>query len=355
MKTAILRFSAFFHGFRQNSVIHEITARCNLACRHCYNVWKDPSPCSREELPPDQLRRLLARVLAMSRCRHYTFTGGEPTLRADLEDLVALARTRCDGVNLITNGTNLPENRVKSLIAAGVSLFELPLDGGDAQTHDAAVGQVGAFRAMTRAAADIRFHGAGLAFVFVATKQNIGEWKQALEIGIALGARGFLFNRYNAGGAAHTDPAALMPSPAELREALAIAEDYASRYGISISASIVMPPCLINHRDYPHIGFGFCAAGTDRSYYTVDPLGHLRPCNHSPTILGNLFQTPMHQLVRNQTMKNFRAAHPKFCDPCALVEKCQGGCKAAAEACAGDLCACEPFLALNLSEAKPRI
>lgn len=348
--TDILR--RIFLPWSHESLLYEVTARCNLRCLHCYNVWKDDVGYPEQELPTDHALQLIDTAIEQSRCRQFTFTGGEPVLRDDLEQLVARAASRCDHVALITNGTLLPEERVKSLIGAGVSLFELPLNSADRGTHNRLAGGVDCFDKVTRAAADIRFHGADLAFVFVGTSLNIEHWKHALELGIALGARGFLYNRYNAGGECHGRPEELMPSVEQVREGLAVAEQYSRDYGVGIGASIAIPPCLIDPHDFPHVGFGFCAAGTDRAYYTLDPVGNVRPCNHTPTILGNLFDTPLREIARSEGLKRFRGARPAFCSGCRIEEECLGGCKAAAEACYGSLTACEPFLELNRDKVR---
>jgi radical SAM protein with 4Fe4S-binding SPASM domain len=102
------------------------------------------------------------------------------------------------------------------------------------------------------------------------------------------------------------------------------------------------------------LNFGSCAAGTDRAYYTIDPLGNVRPCNHTPTILGNLFQESFAELIAPERLAPFVLARPPFCDPCALRDVCQGGCKAAAQVCYGSLDAEEPFLHRNRAAARPR-
>jgi radical SAM protein with 4Fe4S-binding SPASM domain len=213
-------------------------------------------------------------------------------------------------------------------------------------------GGIDCFDKVTRAATDIRYHGATLAFVFVATSLNIDDWKSTLEIGIALGARTFLFNRYNAGGEYHRDPAHLMPSVEQVRQGLCVAEEYAVKYGVGIGASIAIPPCLIDPEDFPHVGFGFCAAGTERAYYTIDPMGNVRPCNHTPTVLGNLFESSLRKISKSPKLVRFVKARPDFCVGCGIENECLGGCKAAAEACYGSLTACEPFLEFNKASAK---
>ncbi|MHC4777131.1 MAG: radical SAM protein [Planctomycetota bacterium] len=341
-----------FLPWSHDSLLFEVTARCNQRCSHCYNVWKDGVGYASEELSTENAKALIRKAVKESRCTQFTITGGEPVLRDDLEELVSAASGLCKYVTLITNGTLLDEARVRSLIEAGVDLFELPLNGPDREVHDAMAGMEGAFDRVTRAAAEIRYQGAELAFVFVGTARNMDDWKGALELGIALGSQGFLFNRYNAGGECHGDPKRLMPSVEQVRRGLEVAEEYASKYGVGIGASIAIPPCLIDTEPFPHVGFGYCAAGTPRAYYTIDPVGNVRPCNHTPTILGNLLETPLREIVSSPELVSFRKARPEFCSGCAKERECLGGCKAAGETCYGSLTDPDPFLKLNMDKAR---
>jgi radical SAM protein with 4Fe4S-binding SPASM domain len=145
----------------------------------------------------------------------------------------------------------------------------------------------------------------------------------------------------------------LLPSVDELRSALVVADKVSAELGFSISCSIPIQPCLIDMSAFPRLGFGFCAAGTERAYYTLDPVGNLRPCNHTSTILGNLFDEPFADLIAPGRMADFCHALPDFCQPCSQRKICQGGCKAAAQACFQSLSAEEPFLSYNRAVAKP--
>jgi len=138
-----------------------------------------------------------------------------------------------------------------------------------------------------------------------------------------------------------------MPSLVQLREALMTANAAASDYQLDISCAIPIPPCLIDHADYPDLQFGFCKAGSDDAYYALESRGNVRPCNHSPTVLGNAWDEPMAAILSAGRMEPFRAARPSNCEPCSRKEECQGGCKAAAEVCYGRLDAEEPLLHLN--------
>jgi len=329
------------------ALLYEVTARCNLNCAHCYNVWKGGAPYSNAELPTRAAIDLVHRAVHEFRCTHFTFTGGEPTLRRDLEDLVQAARSVCEQVSIITNGTLLDDRRTASLVDAGIALFELALNSANKSTHNRMAGGSDCFDRVTRAATEIRARGADLVLVFVGTSENIEDWEDTLELGIALGAQGFLLNRYNAGGESHNTPEALMPSVDQVRRALGIAERYAAEYGVGISVAVPIPPCLIDPREFPHVGFGFCPVGTERAYWTIDPLGNVRPCNHSPIVLGNILGQSYRHMKRSAKLAEFMKALPQCCSTCPIRQHCHAGCRAAAQACYGTLSAREPFLELN--------
>lgn len=345
---------------RLQTLIFEVTQRCNHACLHCYNVWNGANGFEtyptypRGELDTSQTLALLAKALDETGCRHITLTGGEPLLREDLPQILGLLSRRRVMTTLISNGRLLNEERVVDLLERGVDLFELPLLSHRRETHDRLCSSPGAFDAVLAAMANVRYYGGQFVAVFVATRLNLPDLPGAIKLAVAFGARGLMLNRFNAGGRGRAHQAALSPSAEEIRRALVTANAASAELQFPISCSIPIQPCLVEPGEFPNLGFGYCAAGTDRAYYTLDPLGNLRPCNHSPTILGNLLEEPFDDLIAGAQMAAFVKATPPFCDPCSLRERCQGGCKAAAQVCSGSLVAEEPFLQRHRADATPR-
>ena len=80
------------------------THKCNLECTYC--TQKEPDVFS-QELPTDQTIRLLRTI--RKETDSILFTGGEPLLRADVEDLVRAAKRDIGfrSVLMVTNGTLL--------------------------------------------------------------------------------------------------------------------------------------------------------------------------------------------------------------------------------------------------------
>ena len=343
---------------RLQTLIFEVTQRCNHACLHCYNVWNEGGhgevyrPYPRGELDSGQTLWLLEKALAESDCRHVTLTGGEPLMREDLGQILDLLARKGARVTLISNGRLLADRTVGGLLDRGVSLFELPLLSYRREIHDHLSGAPGAFDAVLAAMSHVRYHHGEFVAVLVVTRYNLDDIYGTIKLAAAFGARGLMLNRFNPGGRGRAQLEALLPSAGELRRALAVADAGAAEFRLPISCSIPIQPCLVDTAAFANLSFGFCAAGSERAYYTLDPLGNLRPCNHSPTILGNLREDSLANLVAAPRLASFVAAIPEFCRACSLRETCQGGCKAAAHVCYGSLTAEDPFLHLNRALAR---
>jgi radical SAM protein with 4Fe4S-binding SPASM domain len=331
---------------RLQSLIFEATQACNHACLHCYNVWQGPqaTPYPRGQLDTPRTLDLLAKALDETICSHVTLTGGEPLLRPDLPQILEFLQRRHVHVTVISNGRMLKQAVIASLLERGVGLFELPLLSHERELHDELSGAPGAWDSVLAAMANIRLQRGQVVAAFVATRKNIDHLHETLRLAFAFGARGVMFNRFNPGGRGREHLSELLPTVDQVRTALEVAEAAAVEFNLPISCSIPIQPCLIDIRRYPHLGFGFCAAGSERAYYTLDPLGNLRLCNHTDMILGNLFEHSFADLAAPERISAFTCALPAFCADCDRRLECQGGCKASAQVCYGSLTAEEPFL-----------
>ena len=338
---------------RQPTLVVELTRRCNHDCVHCYNAWKDAARYPADgELDTADMLGMLDKLLGETGASRVSLTGGEPLLRADLPEIVDVLGGRGVALQLISNGSLLTPPAIARLGGGRIELFELPLLSSEAAMHDELSQAPGAYARVTRAIAGLKLAGERVVVVFVATKRNIGDFGGVLELAYALGVDGVMLNRFNPGGRGRRHLDELLPSPAELRAALDVANTLASRFGLRVSCSIPMPRCLFDHARWPAVGFGVCGLGTAEAYPTVDPLGHLRPCNHSRTILGNVRHESFWTLLDGPKMRAYLGAHSAFCRDCSDLARCQGCCKAAAEACTGSPLECDPWLAAFQHEAR---
>lgn len=118
------KFAARALSSRYNPLLAQVvvTRRCNLACGYC-NEYDDFSP-------PVPLPTLLARIdhLASLKTASITFTGGEPLLHPNLEDIIRAARGRGMIVTMITNGFRLSRKRIERLNATGLQGMQISID-----------------------------------------------------------------------------------------------------------------------------------------------------------------------------------------------------------------------------------
>ena len=322
----------------------ELTARCDHACGHCYNAWKNPGQRAPAQLNTTDTLAVLDRLLDQSGCGLLTLTGGEPLLRTDLPEIVAHLHGRGVKLNLICHGGHLDDAAIARLGLDTITTWELPLLAGNRTLHDALSGKPGAFDRVTGAIAALKGAGQRVVAVFVAMRPNLDQLERVVELCVALGVDGLMINRFNPGGEGGRHIDTLQASPAEITAMLDQAEELGQRWGLPMACSIAMPPCLVPTERYAHLSFGFCALGTERAYYTLDPAGRLRPCNHSPTVLGDLRTQSLREILDGPTLEAYVQARPEACGGCRLEHSCQGGCKAAAEACSGSPWRVDPFL-----------
>lgn len=334
------------------NIVLEVTPHCNNDCLYCYNVWRYPgSDYPTGRLSTEQIFKVIDNLLEDLDIEIVTLSGGEPFTRPDLWKIVSYLWSRHIHVVVVTNGTLLTKENIE--MTSGTYNYELPLLSYRSEVHDYLSGAK-SFRKVLEGMHNLQEMERDFVVAFIATKVNYQHLERAMELAIVLGAKAILYNRMNVSvnNMRHLDE--LLPTLDMVRENLETLERMAVKYGIPISSSIPIQPCLIDMKAYPHVYHSFCPlAGKNdprEAYFTVDPLGNLRVCNHSSVILGNLLEQRFVELIKHPIVGQYRELIPAECVACpeAIRDYCHGGCKAAAEVCYHSLEACEPFLQCNL-------
>ena len=165
------------HRQRTCSVIVEVTQRCNLHCPVCY------AAAGNARIDPDHqtLKGWFQSARHAGGNCNLQISGGEPTLRRDLPEIIAMGRRQgFDFIQLNTNGLRLADRSVdpEALKRAGLSTVFLQFDG----THDAIHQALRGRRLMAQKRAAIEAcTQAGLGVVLVPTivaginTDNIGD------------------------------------------------------------------------------------------------------------------------------------------------------------------------------------
>lgn len=249
----------------------EVTMRCNARCAFC-DYWKTS--------PAMKARELRSFVDA---ARHFdpmliTWTGGEPLLRPDLEELVqGVDRAlRTKYTTIITHGALLGIERARALWAAGISQFNISLDYPDAR-HDAARGIPGLTAKLFAVAPMMRDEGMTVRFNTVLKDDNLDvvmpliREAERMRVGVNLS----VYTDFKNGNRAHLLRPEQGAQVAELvREILAFKR--ARRGTISNSDHYIanIPRYLRGEMTEP------CLSGQDTIH--IDPYGHVRRCPDFP-------------------------------------------------------------------------
>jgi radical SAM protein with 4Fe4S-binding SPASM domain len=301
-----------------------------------------------------EVKEIIATLQDEAPVENIALSGGEPLLREDLPEILRFIRDRGIASVVITNGTLLSRERVTATMVGGT--YEVTLLSHRREVHDRLAGRRGSWDAVVDGMANVRQAGGNLAAVFVATKLNYMDLFKTAELAIALGAFGLMYNRINlARGNVHLADQ-LLPTPGMIEENLEMLEDIGGKYGLPVAVSVVIEPCVVDVRHYEHVHFGWCPLAGEDSYFTIDPVGNIRICNHSPVILGNIKRDSFADIYYNHPrVRAFRDTWPEECADCdpELKEMCRGGCKAAAEQCYGTLARVDPFVTLSQQQVMP--
>ncbi len=330
---------------RVDNIVFELTEACNQCCRFCYNYWRDgsmPLP------PPDPrfARKTLRRLLSQASVSTVSFSGGEPMLLKNIHDLALFARFKGSHVNVLTNGTMLTGEALTNFVSLGIGAIQIPVLSADPAVHEYLTQLPGSWaratEALRRVAAEMP---AGAYAVLVITAVNAPGVPQTLQLIYDLGVRNVMVNRFNIGGMGLRNCKELVLNAPTLKQAFADVETFAVAHpDMHFVSGVCTPLCLLDVSPYPHIKFTWCSTDFSRRPVAVSYKGDVRFCNHSPYVIGNIWERPIGEILSDPETVARYSAVPEHCRDCALLSRCNGGCRAASEQVYGSFAEADPIL-----------
>jgi len=347
--------------------VWNITNRCNLACKHCYQD-SDRSAVAGELTLEEKLA--LVDDMVEASMPMLAISGGEPLVCGDL--LPVLRRAADGGIHLslATNGTALTAERVAELADAGVRYMEISLDSVDPARHDAFRGVPGMWdRAVAGARAVVADGRMRLGIAMCVHQGNVHEVRAMIDFARDdLGAASFAHFNFIPVGRGLTMVSGDL-SPRQREELLAVLNEtmQAGKIAVISTAPQLGRVCLAGavlgeeRMTCSHAGsgsgfkarvvakyLGGCGAG--RTYVCVEPNGDITPCVYLPhRVMGNVRNKPFVEIYRNSVfwdILNDRDHRLHHCEVCAFKQYC-GGCRARADAYFGQLHAGDPGCIFN--------
>lgn len=310
-----------------------LTKRCNLACEHCYLDAKILKQGSTDELSSDEVKSVLDDIAELSPECMIVFTGGEPLLRHDIEDLARHAAALGLMVVIGSNGITLTAARARGLKAAGVSGIGLSVDSLDPAKHDSFRGRKGAWLKTMQAIDACRKEGIVFQIHFSVTNGTASEIDDMIAFAREAGALvlNVFFLVCTGRGEKYTDISAdnyeavlrKVAKAAHAEQQLMVRAKCAPHFKrIALQMDPNWPITAAHGYDA-----GSCLAGT--RYARVGPEGKVTACPYIEASVGSVRDQSFSSLWREAPM--FAALRaPKLegrCGACEYTKLC-GGCRA---------------------------
>lgn len=316
-------------------LLAELTYRCPLQCPYCSNPLDYAQ--YKQELTTqewcdvfDQARQLGAVQLG--------FSGGEPLVRQDLEDLVAYAHNKGFYTNLITSGMGLNKTRIARLKQAGLDHIQISFQASDPVVNNALAGSKHAFEQKYEMSRLVKKYDYPMVLNFVIHRQNIDQIDQIIELCLELGADTVELAICQFYGWAFENMQGLLPTKAQLVRAERITNEYRQK----IKAKNIKCKLIFVVPDYYEERPKACMDGWGKIFLTVAPDGTALPCHAArqlPLLFPNVRDTKLsHIWYDSPSFNEFRGDDwmPDMCQNCGDKERDYGGCRCQAFMLTGD-------------------
>lgn len=154
---------------------HEITARCNLNCRHCYiNLPAADAAARARELSLKEIGRIADEAVSLGAV-WCLLSGGEPLLREDFAEVYLLLKRKGLLLSIFTNATLVDKDVVRLFKAYPPREIEVTVYGATEGTYEKVTRKKGSFRAFRRGLELLGENGLGVRLKAMALRSNFEE------------------------------------------------------------------------------------------------------------------------------------------------------------------------------------
>ena len=276
---------------------------------------------------------------------HAHFTGGEPLARTDLIELIAAARAAGLYTNLITSGIGLNEQRLRSLVDAGLDHIQISFQ----DSREGAANWIAGAKAHAHKielSREIRKHKIAFTVNLVVHRQNLDHLEEMIAFIEQLNPERMEIAHTQYYGWALANRAALMPTRAQLEKAVAIITDAEKRLAGRIRIDSVVPDY---YATYPKA----CMGGWGRRLMLINPSGKVLPCHAAEVLPGLSFENVREKTLswiwqESSSFQRFRGEDwmPEPCRSCDRRTEDFGGCRCQAFLLTGDAMVTDPACSL---------
>ncbi len=159
----------------------ELTARCNLNCRHCYiNLPAGDVDHAGKELSLQEISHIADQAIAMGAI-WCLLSGGEPLLRKDFADIYIMLKKKGLLISVFTNATLINERHIELFKKYPPRDIEITVYGVTPDTYEKVSRRPGSFAAFQRGLALLEQHDIKYRLKAMALQSNVHEMQQIAE------------------------------------------------------------------------------------------------------------------------------------------------------------------------------
>jgi len=303
-----------------------LTYRCNNDCSHCYNLEHPGTSISsngKSELDTHEWKKILSRLWILG-IPHIIFTGGEPTLRDDLPELIAHAESIGQITGLNTNARRLADPKfVDSLVQAGLDHVQITLESSDPTVHDQMVRSKGSFQQTVKGIQNVLATHLYVMTNTTMLQDNFHTIPSTLDFLASLGVRTVGLNALIHSGRGASISSGLPEK--ELHPLLEIATQKTDKHGQRL---IWYTPTQYCSFDPTQMGLGVKGCTAALYNMCIEPDGAVLPCQSYYHPLGNILNDSWDSIWNHELAVHLRERQglPEKCSDCDLISECGGGC-----------------------------
>jgi len=298
-----------------------LTFKCPNNCIHCYAGGPHETP----ELNTAQWKEVIDRLSEIG-VFIVTFTGGEPTLREDLPELLQYAQSKGMVTGLITNGRKLKDKEyVQTLEKAGLDFVQVTLESHKPRIHDLMTAAEGSWKETV-----VGIKNAVRSQVYVTTnttlsKHNAADFLRTIDYVKELGVAAFGCNSLIYSGKANAVSQEFALPVEELKPLLTKIREKTQQLNLKF---LWYTPTQYCRLDPVQLGLGVKSCTAAMINMCVGPNGDVYPCQSYFESLGNILVDKWEQIWNSPLAVKIRNREyvEQKCKDCPQLQVCGGGC-----------------------------
>ena len=322
----------------------ELTHRCPLQCPYCSN----PTDLERAntELTTAEWQDVMRQAGELGILQVH-LSGGEPTARKDLEEILEAAVKAGLYTNLITAGVTLTRDRMMKLAEIGLDHVQLSIQDVDPENADRISAYKGGFAKKIEVSQWAKEAGMALTINAPIHRQNIHNVPRMIEFAIECGAGRIEIAHVQYYAWALLNRSSLMPTRESFMTAAKQVEEAREKYKGIIVIDMVVPDY---YAKFPKP----CMGGWAKQILNVTPSGRVLPCHAAESIthlqFDNVKDRKLADIWLNGDVFNKYRGTEWMKEPCRSCPRKEidfGGCRCQAFALTGDATNTDPACSLS--------